>query len=222
MQEWFDLICRTVQEYGIANEDIYNFDETRFMMGVISTAKVVTSAERAGRPFFTQPGNREWVTVIECITSQGWVTPPIVIFEGKINQMNWYTDIPNDWMIAVSDNGWTNNKLGLIWLKDIFEKHTHTRMKGRYRLLILDGHKSHVSPEFEKYCLEHLIITLCMLAHSSHLCQPLEEGCFAILKRSYGQQVAASIRLSINHVDKQEFLSLFQPTRIEAMSSSNI
>ena len=96
-------------------------------------------------------------------------------------------DIPNDWMIAISDNSWTNNKLGLIWLKDIFEKHTHTRTKGRYRLLILDGHKSHISSEFEKYSLERLIITFCILAHSSHLCQSLDVRCFVILKRSYRQ-----------------------------------
>ena len=36
-------------------------------MGIISTVKVVTRAERKGRPTLTQPGNREWVTVIETI-----------------------------------------------------------------------------------------------------------------------------------------------------------
>jgi hypothetical protein len=31
-------------------EDIYNFNKTGFQMGVISTVKVVTGSERAGRP----------------------------------------------------------------------------------------------------------------------------------------------------------------------------
>ena len=44
--------------------DIYNFDETGFMMGVISTAMVVTSSERSGRAKAKQLGNREWVIVI--------------------------------------------------------------------------------------------------------------------------------------------------------------
>jgi hypothetical protein len=35
------------------DEDIYNFDETGFQMGVISTAKVITRAERA-RPVSVQ------------------------------------------------------------------------------------------------------------------------------------------------------------------------
>jgi hypothetical protein len=43
-------------KYGILDEDIYNFDETGFQMGVISIAKVITGAERA-RPVSIHPGN---------------------------------------------------------------------------------------------------------------------------------------------------------------------
>ena len=46
IRAWFRLVQNTVAKYGILDEDIYNFDETGFQMGVISTAKVVTSAER--------------------------------------------------------------------------------------------------------------------------------------------------------------------------------
>src|SRR3712207_8926239 len=37
----------------------------------------------------------------------------------------WYeeAEIPRDWAIAVSDNGWTTNELGVEWLKH-FVKHT--------------------------------------------------------------------------------------------------
>ncbi|KAF2182328.1 hypothetical protein K469DRAFT_788323 [Zopfia rhizophila CBS 207.26] len=51
-------------KYGIAEEDIYNFDETGFQMGVISGGKVVTGFNRRNRRKAVQPGNREWVTVI--------------------------------------------------------------------------------------------------------------------------------------------------------------
>jgi hypothetical protein len=36
-------------------EDVYNFDETGFQMGAISTAKVITGAERGRRPVSIQP-----------------------------------------------------------------------------------------------------------------------------------------------------------------------
>ena len=62
------------------------------MMGIISIAKVITGAEKARRAFFTQPGNREWATVIECISACGWALPPLVIFEGKVHLSTWYKD----------------------------------------------------------------------------------------------------------------------------------
>jgi hypothetical protein len=36
-------------KYGIQDCDFYNFDETDFIMGVISSALVVTRADRRGR-----------------------------------------------------------------------------------------------------------------------------------------------------------------------------
>jgi len=55
------------------------------MMGVISTATVVTSIERRGRVKKVQPGNREWVTVIQGVNSQGWAIPPFIIVAGKFH-----------------------------------------------------------------------------------------------------------------------------------------
>ena len=55
-------------------------------MGVIATAKVVTGTDRAGRPRTVQPGNREWVTIIECINALGDAIPLLVIFKAVIHQ----------------------------------------------------------------------------------------------------------------------------------------
>ena len=164
------------------------------------------------------------MTVIECINSYGWAIPPLIIFEGKVHLSTWYKEeiIPYDWAIGVSENGWTNNKLGMTWLHTIFNKHTKDRTKGRYRLLILDGHKSHVTGEFEQFCMQNDIIPLCMPPHSSHLLQPLDVGCFSSLKSSYRQEVASSICLGINHVDKQEFLSMYKKACTQAISLNNI
>lgn len=55
-------------------------------MGVIATAKVVTSSETFGKPPHIQLGNREWVTAIESVNACGWVLPPMLIFKGKHHQ----------------------------------------------------------------------------------------------------------------------------------------
>lgn len=72
IREWFSLIANTIAKYGITLADIYNFDETGFMLGLIASGMVVTSAERRGRPKSAQPGNREWITVIQAINAEGW------------------------------------------------------------------------------------------------------------------------------------------------------
>jgi len=191
-------------------------------MGVISTAKVITSSDRVGRPRILQPGNREWVSVIEAINTRRVAIPPLIIFNAIMHQKRWYDWILDNWSIAVSENGWTNNEIGFTWLKSTFDIHTKHCTVGRYRLLIFDGHGSHVTPEFDYYCRENAIIVLCMPAHSSHLLQPLDVGCFSALKRFYGQEVEQLMGIGISHIDKQEFLQLYQQVRPKALHSANI
>jgi hypothetical protein len=224
IQEWFELVRSTIKEWGIADEDIYNFDETGFAMGTIATARVITQAERTSRPSLVQPGNREWVTAIETINAAGWVLPPMVIFAGKTHRTNWFenTDLPLDWMIGVSENGWTNDQLGFEWLQSVFEPNTKDRTKGVYRLLILDGHNSHLTPRFDQFCTEHKIVPLCMPPHSSHILQPLDVGCFSVLKRSYGHQIENFMRLGIDHIDKSDFLISYKQARTETYKDETI
>ena len=84
-------------------------------MGRILAQLVVTGSERRGRPKAIQPGDREWVTAIHGINATGWAIPPFIIFAGQYHLSTWYkdNDIPRDWAFAVSDNGWTTNKLGV-------------------------------------------------------------------------------------------------------------
>src|SRR5450432_1875627 len=84
IRDWFRLVKNIIAKYSIEEQDIYNFDEIGFQMGVISTTKVVTSAERSNRPIAVQPSNREWVTAIDYISSARWSLPLVIIFEGKV------------------------------------------------------------------------------------------------------------------------------------------
>jgi hypothetical protein len=220
---WFKLVENTKAKYGIQDEDTYNFDESGFMIGIISTGAVVTGSEHRGRPKSIQQGNREWTTVIQGVNATGWAIPPFIIFQGKHHLSAWYKeeDLPQDWVIAVSENGWTTNKLGLEWLKH-FDKHTKGRTVGIHRLLIIDGHESHNSLDFQQYCKESKIITLCMPPHSSHLLQPLDVGCFAPLKVAYGRQAENLMRSQINHITKLEFLPCFKAAFSASITTNNI
>ena len=221
--EWFALVRNVKAKYGIVDDDIYNFDETGFMMGIIFAGMVVTTSDGRSRAKLAQPGNREWATVIQGVNALGWTIPPFIILAAQYHLANWYTecDLPADWRIATTDNGWTTNAVGLDWIKH-FDYHTAPRTKGKYRLLILDGHESHHSTEFELHCQQNNIITLCMPPHSSHLLQPLDVGCFGPLKQAYGRQVEDLMRMHINHVSKLEFLCGFREAFFASITERNI
>ena len=124
-------------------------------------------------------------------------------------------------MLAVNDNGWTTNWHGLAWIQH-FKKTTNSRIVGAYRLLIIDGHASHLSLEFESFCTKHKIITLCMPPHSSHLLQPLDVGCFGPLKRAYKDDVTRLARNTITRIFKIDFLQAFNTAYIKALTPANI
>ena len=150
---WFSLVRNTKAKYGVPDDDTYNFDEIGFVMGQISSETVVTTSDRRGRPRAVHQGNREWITVIQGVGSTGYAVPPFIIVAGKVHLSSWYEDtpMPSDWVVTKTDNGWTTNEKGLDWIKR-FDKHTKDRTKGAYRILILDGHESHHSVDFELYC----------------------------------------------------------------------
>ncbi|KAK1843585.1 transposase [Colletotrichum chrysophilum] len=210
-------------KYGINNEDLYNFDETGFMMGVITGSMVVTRADRHGKAKSVQPGNREWATVIECINSRGWCIPPFVIVRGSYHLANWSTEsgFPGDWVIKPTTNGWNDNETGLDWIKH-FEKHTRAHAKGVYRMLIIDGHESHLSAEFDEYCKQNNIITVSMPPHSSHLLQPLDIALYSPLKRAYGDEINLFIKSSVNHITKSEFFVAFYKAHNKIFTNENI
>jgi hypothetical protein len=75
---------------------------------------VVTRSDRVGRPKAIQPGNREWATAICSIAGDGYVVPPFLVVKGRFHLASWYSEhqIPDDWAVATTANGWTDNKTG--------------------------------------------------------------------------------------------------------------
>ena len=108
-----------------------------------------------------------------------------MIFKGKSLYTTWFlSESVPDWIYTTSENGWTANVIGLEWLRQIYILET-TPDPGRYRMLILDGHGSHVDIEFMWECRQHRIHLLYLPAHTSHLLQPLDLAPFSVIKSKY-------------------------------------
>ena len=85
------------------------------------------------------------MSLIKCISLTERLLLPWIIFKGKQQQKAWFQALKSG-HIALSENGWTDNELGLEWIQQCFEPNTRsTHSEGGWRLLVLDGHASHVT-----------------------------------------------------------------------------
>ena len=89
-------------------------------------------------------------------------------------------------------------------------------------MLVIDGHESHVSADFQAFCKQKNIICISMPPHSSHLLQPLDVGCFSPLKRAYGSEIETFMKSLINHITKAEFLIAFQAAYTKVFTPNNV
>ena len=108
---------------------------------------------------------------------------------------SWFPDYPPiGWMFACNAKGWTNNYHGMQRIKH-FELMTRHKLQSsnEYRLLICDGHDSHISADFVTFCIQKRIDIILLPPHSSHLLQPLDVGVFAPLKQAISTQVSRLI-----------------------------
>ena len=124
-------------------------------------------------------------------------------------------------MVATSPKGWTSNALGLWWLQNHFEPATKPSDNG-YRFLVLDGHGSHVTPEFQDFCSNHKIQLLCLPRHTSHMLQPLDVAVFSSLKHYFRRVTERRLRAGATRFPKTEFLQTYHQVWLQAITEINV
>ena len=175
-----------------------------------------------------QDGSREFISLLACISATGVALPPSLIYKGDSDtlQSSWIEDWSPTSLahFTVSSNGWSCNALGLHWLEAIFHRYTNNRASRGRRLLIVDGHSSHVNLQFISLCDRLRIILLILPPHSTHRLQPLDVSLFAPLARYYtnGLNKLLSDSLGIVSMSKRAFWSVFWPAWNEAFTEKNI
>jgi hypothetical protein len=98
------------------------------------------------------PDNRELVIVVAIINYSRRKVPAYIIFKGAYHLRGYFPrTLDGSIEFARSPTGFTNNRLGLQYLKH-FIKHCPPSRTGAYRILIFDGHGSYLSDEFLYLC----------------------------------------------------------------------
>ena len=88
LEHHFKLFYKALQEYKIKNINIWNIDKKGFLLGISAKCRMVCKKGRKNSKY-TQDGNRELITILECVSAEGVVLPPLVVTKG----VNYYIEI---------------------------------------------------------------------------------------------------------------------------------
>jgi hypothetical protein len=176
-----------------------------------------------------QDGSREFVSLLATICADGTALPPALIYQGESGDLqdSWLEDYDDSSIkahFAVSSKGWTNENLGISWLDSVFNRYTKKKAGSGWRLLIMDGHSSHLNMRFIDYCESHRIIAAVLPPHSTHRLQPLDVGIFSPLATAYSKEIDQLVQRShgFSRITKRTFWPLFYAAWTKSLTKANI
>ena len=105
------------------------------------------------------------------------------------------------------------------------------KVNGEWRVLLMDGHSSHHTPELLRYALDHKIIILGYPPHCTHALQDLDVVCFARMKEAWKKAISWFEETYARDVRKGDFVKVFweafqkaftEPTIYSAFEATSI
>lgn len=91
--EYFDIIFECIIKYDIPPENIYNMDEKGLLLGLGKRIRAFVDRDQKTVNHL-EDGNRELVTVIECVSADGTALKPSVIYQGARRDLEWGRNNP--------------------------------------------------------------------------------------------------------------------------------
>ena len=224
----------TIDKHNVLPKNTYNMDEKGLMIGKIKqhhrifTQKSLVNGRVLG---VNEDGNREWITLMATICADGTWGRLLLIYPSAAHalQDTWLTGVDytqHNVSFSATASGWTNDELGLRWLQN-FEVWSRDKLDNPnkdWRLLIADGHGSHVTLKFFEICYQKRIILAVFPPHATHRLQPLDVGMFRPFAMKYSMNLDQWVndRLGLCKFSKREFFTVFWPSFLQSFTEKNI
>lgn len=155
-----------------------------------------------------------------CINADGTYLPPYVVYKGLNLRNTWTYNGPTDCRFNISESGWMEIPNFLDWFKTLFLPFVD-KIEGP-KLLIYDGHSSHISVEVCEAAIMHDVHILVLPAHSSHIYQPLDVSVYKSMKSSWKKILDDWYISNNSSVTKEVFPSLFNKVIIDLKRSNAV
>ncbi|KJZ78873.1 hypothetical protein HIM_01646 [Hirsutella minnesotensis 3608] len=219
---FFKAWSNFIADHGIKRDNIWNFDETGFMVGYLQKGTFLWTFNEIDKPVLTDAHDTVSVTAIEAISASGEVIPSFLILPGVQIPVRWVdNDLDGDTIITTSPKGYTNDIIAIEWIKH-FELHTRPRVKTDTRLILMDGCDNHFTVEIVHFCHDHNIELFPLPPHLTHYLQPLDVGVFRSYKHWHQQVLYREIADGAADFNKTDFLYHLQEIRTRSFKKHTI
>ncbi|KAF5378013.1 hypothetical protein D9757_009862 [Collybiopsis confluens] len=210
VDHWFELVKEQIVEAGVKPENTYGMDESSTPRGNV-TKERVAGARGTKTQHRTGGANRENITSVVTICADGTTLNPTVIFKGQNLYTKWSeNNVANATKrFSVSEKGWTDSDIMCKWIKTEFNPKTQAKAAGAKRVLLMDGHSSHFTPEVIEFALARNIVILGYPPHCTHALQGLDVVCFAKMKNEMKNSIAKFEDENKCEVGKADFAFVF-------------
>ena len=99
--------------------------------------------------------------------------------------------MPQEWFLGRSETGWMRGEVFFEYITNEFHNWVVENNIEKPVLLLVDGHKSHMSLTLSKKCEEMQIILYALLPNTTHILQPADVSVFAPAKTYWKSTVRA-------------------------------
>ena len=180
MSNYFTLLEETLKKHDLLDKPscIFNMDETGMPLSHKQPKRVAVKGMR--KVHGPSTGDKTQITVVACSNAAGYTIPPMVIFKGQKFNHEWSAGEVPGTLYGMSESGWIDQELFSLWFEKLFIPNIPPQ---RPVMLMLDGHKSHYTPEAISRAATSGIIIFCIPPNTTHKAQPLDVSFFAPLKR---------------------------------------
>lgn len=94
--------------------------------------------------------------------------------------------------VEASESGFTSNEIAIKWLQH-FIAHSDSGPECDWKLLIMDNHGSHETPEFIQLANDNHILPYPLIPHMTHCMQPLDVGIFQPYKHWHDAKIKEAV-----------------------------
>ena len=210
--------------HGYTPDRIWNCDESGAQAGR-NGGGLVWAKKGCKSVHSLIPNNREWLTVLSCISASGDHIPGFYIFKGKRLKENYIVHCESKATQAMQPEGWMTAFLFSEWLShfiNALESRGGVSPTNRH-LLVVDGHNSHVTLQVVHKAMQVGLDIVTLPSHTSHALQPLDVSVFGGFKKAFRRyRDAWSLRNKGRGATKQVLAQWVSLALQKALSPSNI